>query len=80
MSERKKAQTILYEVHDNLYVNLTNRCPCNCTFCLRQTRDHMEESESLWLEHEPSIEELKEEFKKAIKQENKSKNARDKGI
>ena len=65
MSERKKAQTILYEVHDNLYVNLTNRCPCNCTFCLRQTRDHMEESESLWLEHEPSIEELKEEFKKS---------------
>ncbi|MCI8669109.1 MAG: TIGR04100 family radical SAM protein [Lachnospiraceae bacterium] len=64
MSEIKKAQTILYEVHNNLYVNLTNRCPCNCTFCLRQTRDHMEESESLWLEHEPSIEELKEEFKK----------------
>lgn len=65
MSERKKAQTILYEVHDNLYVNLTNRCPCNCTFCLRQTRDHMEKSESLWLEHEPSIEELKEELKKS---------------
>lgn len=65
MSERKKAQTIIYEVHDNLYVNLTNRCPCNCTFCLRQTRDHMEESESLWLEHEPSIEELKEAFQKS---------------
>ena len=29
------AMTILYEVHDNLYVNLTNKCPCACTFCLR---------------------------------------------
>ncbi len=64
MNARKRTQTILYEVHNNLYVNLTNKCPCNCTFCLRQTRDHMEKSGSLWLEHEPSVEELKEEFKK----------------
>ena len=55
----KKAMTILYEVHDNLYVNLTNRCSCACTFCLRQTRDHMEESDSLWLEREPSVEEVR---------------------
>lgn len=59
-----KAMTILYEVHGSLYVNLTNKCPCACTFCLRQTRDHMEESDPLWLEHEPSFEEVKEEFKK----------------
>lgn len=54
----KKAMTILYEVHDNLYVNLTNRCPCACTFCLRQTRDHMEDSNVLWLEHDPTVQEL----------------------
>ena len=53
----KKAMTILYEVHGNLYVNLTNKCPCACTFCLRQTRDHMEESDSLWLEHDTTYEE-----------------------
>ena len=52
----KKSMTILYKVHNNLYVNLTNRCSCACTFCLRQTRDHMEESDSLWLEHEPTVE------------------------
>ena len=51
------SMTILYEVHGNLYVNLTNRCPCACTFCLRQTRDHMENSDVLWLEREPSVEE-----------------------
>ncbi len=60
----RKSMTILYKVHNNLYVNLTNRCSCACTFCLRQTRDHMEESDSLWLEHEPTVEEVKEEFKK----------------
>lgn len=60
----KKAMTILYEVHGNLYVNLTNKCPCACTFCLRQTRDHMEESGVLWLEHDTTLEELTEEFKK----------------
>ncbi|NLG02311.1 MAG: TIGR04100 family radical SAM protein [Clostridia bacterium] len=55
--------TILYEVYDNLYVNLTNKCPCNCTFCLRQTRDSMdEEKHSLWLLREPSVDEVKAEF------------------
>lgn len=60
----KKMQTILYKVHNNLYVNLTNKCPCACTFCLRQTRDHMDDSGVLWLEHDPSFEEVVEEFKK----------------
>lgn len=56
--------TILYKVHNNLYVNLTNKCPCSCTFCLRQTRDSMDDSGSLWLEREPSYEEVIEEFSK----------------
>ena len=55
---------ILYEVHDNLYVNMTNKCPCACTFCLRQTRDEMNGSGSLWLHREPSVDEVKAEFKK----------------
>jgi radical SAM enzyme (TIGR04100 family) len=59
-----KSMTILYKVHNNLYVNLTNRCSSACTFCLRQTRDHMEDSGSLWLEHDPSVEEVKAEFNK----------------
>ena len=55
---------ILYEVHDNLYVNLTNKCPCACTFCLRQDRDEMNGSGSLWLEKEPTLDEVKAEFEK----------------
>lgn len=57
-------QTILYKVHHNLYVNLTNKCPCACTFCLRQTRDHMENSGVLWLDHEPAVDEVIAEFAK----------------
>lgn len=57
-------QTILYKVHHNLYVNLTNKCPCACTFCLRQTRDHMEDSGVLWLDHEPAADEVIAEFAK----------------
>lgn len=55
---------ILYEVHNNLYINMTNKCPCACTFCLRQTRDEMEGSGSLWLEREPTVDEVKAEFAK----------------
>lgn len=59
----KKSMTILYKVHNNLYINLTNRCSSSCTFCLRQNRDSMEGSDSLWLEHEPSYEEVIDAFK-----------------
>ena len=56
--------TILYEVHGGLYVNMTNKCPCACVFCLRQTRDEMNKSGSLWLEREPTVDEVIAEFDK----------------
>ena len=61
-----KAMTILYKVHDNLYVNLTNRCPCACTFCVRQSMDTVSaiDGRSLWLEREPAYEEVIAEFSK----------------
>ena len=46
----------------NVYVNITNRCPCSCVFCLRQTKKMME-GNSLWLKGgEPSVETVMEEF------------------
>ena len=69
---------ILYTLHGNgyidigeldsredvhVYVNLTNRCPCACTFCLRQTKE-MTESNTLWLKNEPSVDEVIKEFQK----------------
>lgn len=56
------AMTILYPVGEHLYVNLTNRCPCSCTFCIRQNGDGAYGSDSLWLEHEPDLEEVKAAF------------------
>ena len=43
--------TILYELGCNLYVNLTNRCPCRCAFCIRQKSKGVGTGDDLWLEH-----------------------------
>lgn len=58
----KKAMTIFYEVGNNLYVNLTNKCPCACTFCIRNHADGAYGSDPLWLEHEPSVDEIFEDM------------------
>ena len=50
---------IVYPVHTGLYLNLTNRCPCACTFCIRQKDEKFYVQDSLWLEHEPNFEEVK---------------------
>jgi radical SAM protein, tatD family-associated len=55
----KKAMTITYKVGNNLYINLTNKCPCACTFCIRNNADGAYGSDPLWLEHEPSMDEIK---------------------
>ena len=40
----------------NIYVNMTNKCPCNCVFCLRHIKDLREDS-TLWLKDgEPDVE------------------------
>ena len=50
--------TATYRVGNGLYVNLTNRCPCACTFCIRQNGDGVYGSDSLWLEREPTADEV----------------------
>ena len=42
----------------SMYVNLTNRCTCSCTFCLRSMKK-MAENETLWLKREPTVDEVK---------------------
>lgn len=59
-----KSLTFVYAVHGNIYINLTNRCPCSCTFCIRQNGDGAYGSDSLWLEREPTCEEVLAEFDK----------------
>ena len=44
-----------------VYVNITNDCNCDCVFCLRSMKEMAKES-SLWIEHDPSIEEITAEL------------------
>lgn len=50
--------TVTYAAGTAIYVNMTNRCPCACTFCLRHNKDHVFDSDSLWLEREPTVGEV----------------------
>lgn len=54
--------TITYECYNSLYVNITNRCSNKCTFCVREKHDSVNEDGNLWLEREPSVEEIKADF------------------
>ena len=49
---------ITYPLKSGLYVNLTNRCPCACVFCLRQNSPGVFGTDSLWLEREPTVGEI----------------------
>ncbi len=60
----KKSMTLSYEVGDGLYLNITNKCPCNCTFCIRNNGDGAYGSDPLWLEHQPSFEEIAADLEK----------------
>ena len=50
--------TITYPVKNGIYVNMTNRCPCACTFCLRHNGESIFGSEPLWLDREPTVQEV----------------------
>lgn len=55
---------IAYELGSSLYVNLTNRCSNFCTFCVRNNRDDVNGKDVLWLEREPTKEEILADIKK----------------
>ena len=56
--------TLLYPIRNSLYVNITNLCCCKCVFCIRNITDSVGGSDSLWLDHEPTMDELKQELEK----------------
>ncbi|MDD5593872.1 MAG: TatD family nuclease-associated radical SAM protein [Candidatus Margulisbacteria bacterium] len=49
---------IAYQVRDSLYLNITNRCTNQCPFCIRYKKREFDQKYLLWLEKEPSIEEI----------------------
>ncbi len=56
--------TITYELGKSLYVNITNRCSNDCGFCVRQNHDGVNGKDNLWLDREPTVEEIKADFEK----------------
>lgn len=55
---------IIYTYAGSAYMNITNKCPCACVFCIRSNGDGLGSAESLWLKKDPTIDEIKAEIDK----------------
>lgn len=54
---------IVYTFDNQVYLNITNACPCKCTFCIRNNGDSVGDADTLWFEgHTPTIGEIKAEI------------------
>jgi len=53
----KKGRVYSYTIGDAIYLNITNRCPNRCSFCIRETSGGIGE-DPLWLEKEPTSQEV----------------------
>lgn len=60
----KKSASISYEYGGSLYVNMTNKCPNRCDFCVRNNSSGSIYAEDLWYKGaEPTKEEILAELK-----------------
>lgn len=50
---------IIYTLEGGTYFNITNKCPCNCAFCIRSKGDAVGEAERLWHDEEPTFNDIK---------------------
>lgn len=57
----KKKDTIIYEAHGNLYLNITNRCTSECIFCIKRYSDGVY-GYNLRLSKEPTLSEIIKEL------------------
>ena len=53
---------IVYDYCGGLYINLTNRCPCTCEFCIKNFTDNLGSADSLVLDEEPTVDEVMDEI------------------
>ncbi|MCI9597346.1 MAG: radical SAM protein [Firmicutes bacterium] len=56
--------SIVYDYFGGLYINLTNKCPCRCEFCVRNQADGLGSAKSLFMEKEPTVQEVIKELEK----------------
>ena len=55
--------TLVYTINnekspETVYVNLTNKCDCSCTFCIRSHKDGVGDADTLWHKKDPALEEV----------------------
>ncbi|MGL5435323.1 MAG: TIGR04100 family radical SAM protein [Lachnospiraceae bacterium] len=49
---------IIYTYQGQVYANITNKCNCRCTFCIRNNQDTVGEARTLWHTSEPNLKEI----------------------
>jgi TatD family-associated radical SAM protein len=49
---------IIYTYKDSVYANITNKCNCRCTFCIRFVKDGVGDADTLWHQVNPTLEEV----------------------
>jgi len=54
--------SIVYDYFGGLYLNITNKCPNACEFCIRNFTNSLGDADSLVLKENPTVEEVKEEL------------------
>lgn len=45
---------VVYVYGGKVYLNITNQCPCNCTFCIRQNGEGVGSAATLWHHGDPT--------------------------
>ena len=50
---------IIYIFEGTPYFNLTNKCPCNCVFCIRNNKDVVGSAKQMWHDKQPTFEDDK---------------------
>lgn len=50
---------IIYTLEGGTYFNITNKCPCNCAFCIRSKGEAVGDAKRLWHDVEPTLDDIK---------------------
>ena len=50
---------IIYTLEGGTYFNITNKCPCSCSFCIRKKGDAVGSAKRLWFDKEPTFDEIR---------------------
>ncbi len=49
---------ILYTYKNSVYANITNKCNCSCTFCIRSLKDGVGSADTLWHQQNQTTDEV----------------------